>query len=307
VPTYNPTVVYGAWPIPRVSALLLLPALLPALRARCGVLLVQRGRGRRRRDLGQLQLGGNDIDIDVNRLQQLQSATTSTTADRNTINNGAAATTASGSTTPTIARASAIATRRRQQKYNRGSSRESVQSREDFRGRADQGRDQMSREGLSQRDVNSGTRDLAEPAPELATSASGIYRDLGGTSANSRHVRSQRDLGSSSRDMGSSSRSSDAFKNVDRGSSTRAVQQPRLVEPRRIAWRWREASLKRRNQHMRALILAIGIAAAVVGCSRTVSQKDSPHRGGHASARHCRQGKRRARLTRGARCGRTGP
>ena len=54
VPTYNPTVVYGAWAYPYYPPYSYYP---PAYYGRRGVLVVHRGRDRRRRDLGQLQLG----------------------------------------------------------------------------------------------------------------------------------------------------------------------------------------------------------------------------------------------------------
>ena len=75
----------------------------------------------------------------------------------------AATTTASGSTMPSTARAWAIATTATQQKYGRSASQQGMQSREQFRGHADQGREQISREGAgNQRDLSGnqvGTRD----------------------------------------------------------------------------------------------------------------------------------------------------
>jgi hypothetical protein len=159
---------------------------------------------------GNCNWGGNDIDIDVNRYNNFNRNEING-GGRNQINNGGVN---NGKWKHDSNHRQGVGYRdsATQQKYNRGSSRESVQSRDEFRGRAEQGRDQMSREGVSQRDV-SGTRDVGG-------SGNG-YRDLGGTSGSRDVSSSQRDVGSSSRDMSSSSRSSDAFKNVDRGSSAR--------------------------------------------------------------------------------------
>jgi hypothetical protein len=156
---------------------------------------------------GNCNWGGNDIDIDVNRYNNFNR----NEFNRNEINNGRNNGGNNGKWQHSPEHRQGVGYRdsATQQKYNRGSSRESVSSREDFRGRADQGRNDMSREGLSQRDV-SGTRDLG---------ASSGTRDVGGGN----NYRDLRDLNSAqSRDTSaSSSRSSDAFKNVDRGSSAR--------------------------------------------------------------------------------------
>ena len=69
VPTYNPTVVYGAWPYPGVSAVLLLSA---RLRRRRRAARLHRRRHRRRRAVGQLQLGRRRRQHQRQPLQQLQ-------------------------------------------------------------------------------------------------------------------------------------------------------------------------------------------------------------------------------------------
>ena len=202
VPTYNPTVVYGAWPYPAYPPYYYYP---PHYAPGAAFFSFSVGVVVGGAIWGNCNWGGNDIDIDVNRYNNFNR----NEFNRNEINNG------KWKHDSNHRQGVGYRDSATQQKYNRGSSRESVQSREDFRGRADQGRDQMSREGLSQRDA-SGTRDLSGSG-----SGSG-YRDLGGTSGSRDASASQRDLGSAStRDMSSSSRSSDAFKNVDRGSSTR--------------------------------------------------------------------------------------
>ena len=217
VPTYNPTVVYGAWPYPAYPPYYYYP---PYYAPGAAFFSFSVGVIVGGAIWGNCNWGGNDIDIDVNRYNNFN-RNEFNGGNRNQINNGGVN---NGKWKHDSNHRQGVGYRDQatQQKYNRGSSRESVQSREDFRGRAEQGRDQMSREGLSQRDVNSGTRDRAgtSGSRDLGGSNNG-YRDLGGTSQSRDVNSSQRDLGSSSRDMSSSSRSSDAFKNVDRGSSAR--------------------------------------------------------------------------------------
>ena len=218
VPTYNPTVVYGAWPYPAYPPYYYYP---PYYAPGAAFFSFSVGVVVGGAIWGNCNWGGNDIDIDVNRYNNFNRNEINggnrnqinNGGNRNQINNGGVN---NGKWNHNSDHRQGVGYRdsATQQKYNRGSSQESLQSREDFRGRADQGRDQMSREGLSQRDV-SGTRDLG------GSGNSNGYRDLGGTSGSRDVSSSQRDVGSSSRDTGSSSRSSDAFKNVDRGSSTR--------------------------------------------------------------------------------------
>jgi uncharacterized protein DUF3300 len=218
VPTYNPTVVYGAWPYPAYPPYYYYP---PYYAPGAAFFSFSVGVVVGGAIWGNCNWGHSDIDINVNNYNNFNRNNINT-GDRNTINNGRGGNNSKWQHDSNHRQGVGYRDQATNQKYNRGSSRESVQSREDFRGRADQGRDQMSREGVSQRDVNSGTRDLGGASAgtrDVGGSGSG-YRDLGGT-ASTRDTASQRDLGSaSSRDM-SSSRSSDAFKNVDRGSSAR--------------------------------------------------------------------------------------
>jgi hypothetical protein len=206
VPTYNPTVVYGAWPYPAYPPYYYYPPAYPPGAAffsfTAGVIVGGA-------IWGNCNWGHSDIDINVNRYNNFNR----TEFNRNEINGG------KWKHSPEHRQGVGYRDSATQQKYNRGSSRESVQSREQFRGRAEQGRDTMAREGLNQRDLSASQRDLG-----------GTQRDLGP---------SQRDAGASQRDFGSSqsrdfdgsrsregaassSRSSDAFKGVGSGSSTRA-------------------------------------------------------------------------------------
>ena len=68
VPTYNPTVVYGAWPYPAYPPYAYYPT---GIRGRNGALLVRRRDGRRGRGVGELQLGRRRRQHQQQQLQQL--------------------------------------------------------------------------------------------------------------------------------------------------------------------------------------------------------------------------------------------
>jgi hypothetical protein len=211
VPTYNPTVVYGAWPYPAYPPYYYYP---PYYAPGAAFFSFSVGVVVGGAIWGNCNWGGNDIDIDVNRYNNFNRNNINT-GDRNQINNGRGNNNSKWQHDSNHRQGVGYRDQATQQKYNRASSQQSVSSREDFRGRAEQGRSDMTREGLSQRDM-SGTRDLG--------GGGNNYRDLsGGTSGTRDTSASQRDFGSAqSRDRSaSSSRSSDAFRNVDRGSSAR--------------------------------------------------------------------------------------
>jgi len=199
VPTYNPTVVYGAWPYPAYPPYYYYP---PYYAPGAAFFSFTAGVIVGGAIWGNCNWGHSDIDIDVNRYNNFNR----TEFNRNEINGG------KWKHSPEHRQGVGYRDSATQQRYGRGASDQSVRSREEFRGRADQGRQDMARDGVSQRDVNTSQRDFG--ASQRDTGAS--QRDTGA---------SQRDFdsGSRSRDSAaSSSRSSDAFKGVGSGSSTRA-------------------------------------------------------------------------------------
>jgi hypothetical protein len=121
-----------------------------------------------------------------------------------------------------------------QQKYDRGGPK-GADSREAFRGRAEQGRQQIARDGAGtvQRDVdraNAGARDRAgSTARDRAGDSQRSANDRAGSTTRDRSGQPQRSAGDrsgSSRDRssyggGDRSRGSDAFKGVGSGSQTR--------------------------------------------------------------------------------------
>ena len=235
VPTYNPTVVYGAWPYPAYPPYYYYPPYYAGgafFSFSMGVIVGGA-------IWGNCNWGGSDIDIDVNRYNDF---------NRNEINNGVRGDRGdrgnrdqinggnrnNGKWEHNAANRKGVEYRdsKSQQKYGGASSREAVQSREAYRGRAEQGRQQIAREGTANQ------RDLAGNRLDTSNRDAGANRDLGGQSRDaggqSRDRGGQtRDSGgrsgdfgggSQSRDLGSSnrSRSPDAFGGVGSGSSTRA-------------------------------------------------------------------------------------
>ncbi len=102
VPTYNPTVVYGAWPYPAYPPYYYYP---PGYVAGTAFLSFSVGMFVGSASWGGCNWGRGDINVNVNRYNNFNRNTTSTTSTERT-------TTIAGNTTRRIARAWAIATRR---------------------------------------------------------------------------------------------------------------------------------------------------------------------------------------------------
>jgi Protein of unknown function (DUF3300) len=239
VPTYNPTVVYGTWGYPMYPPYSYYP---PAYYGGAMFWSFTAGVVVGGAIWGNCNWGGNDVDIDINRQNNFNR--NEINANRNNVNSGNRTGNRTGNTAGTKQSWQHNSEHRKgvgyrdsstQQKFNKGASQQNVAAREQYRGRAEQGRQQMSREGVgNQRDMagNSvGTRDSA--GSRNAGSASAGTRDLGGSSTRDMGGSSSRDMGgsssrdfggSSSRDMGGSSRSGsssrDAFSGAGGGGSS---------------------------------------------------------------------------------------
>jgi len=236
VPTYNPTVVYGAWPYPAYPPYYYYP---PAYVPGAAFFSFSMGVVVGGAIWGNCNWGSNDVDIDINRYNNFNRNEINHNRNTNVNNRG---NNNSGKWQHNSDHRQGVGYRdsATQQKYGRGGSPQGTQSREEFRGRAEQGRQDISREGAgNQRDLSGnqiGSRD----------SGGSQYRDLGG--GQSRDTAAAQDRASQSRDAGgsqnrdygggsqnrdagssqnrdrggSSSRSSDAFSGVGNGASTRA-------------------------------------------------------------------------------------
>jgi len=174
VPTYNPTVVYGAWPYPAYPPTPYYP---PGYVA--GAALLSFGVGMAVGAAwgyawGGCNWHGGDVDVDINRNTNIN----------NNINRGNYAKQYQGGQgnwqhNPEHRKGVSYRDQATGQKFNRASTNEAVQSRENFRGRAETGRQDMARGGADQvrGSQSSGQRDSLEG--KAGTREAGA-RDLSG-------------------------------------------------------------------------------------------------------------------------------
>ncbi|MBI5897000.1 MAG: DUF3300 domain-containing protein [Desulfobacterales bacterium] len=157
VPVYNPTVVYGVWPYPAYPPYYYYP---PAYVYPPGGLFISFGVGMAMGAAwGHYAHGGcnwhsGDIDIDINRNTNINRG-----GDRVTHNSGGQG--QKWQHNPEHRQGVAYRDQATGQKYNRASTRDSVQSRENYRGHADQGRQDLARGGA---DNHKGRSDAARPS-----------------------------------------------------------------------------------------------------------------------------------------------
>jgi hypothetical protein len=145
VPTYNPTVVYGAWPYPAYPPAYYYP---PGYVA--GTALVSFGVGMAvgaawGYGWGDCDWHGGDVDIDVNRNTNIN----------NKIDRGKYATQYKGGQgkwqhNPEHRKGVAYRDQATGQKFNRASTNDAIRSRENFRGHAESGRQDLARGGADQ-------------------------------------------------------------------------------------------------------------------------------------------------------------
>lgn len=240
VPTYNPTVVYGAWPYPAYPPYYYYP---PYYAPGAAFFSFSVGVVVGGAIWGNCNWGGNDVDIDINRYNEFNrneinhNRNTDRSGNRNTSASNRAADTSKWQHNSEHRQGVGYRDTASQQKYGRGASEQGLQAREQFRGHAEQGRDQISREGIgNQRDFSgnqiasrdSGTsqyRDMGSGQGREGGAQARETRDLSGSQSRDFSGSQSRDYGgaSQSRDRSSSSysRSSDAFSGGS-GASARA-------------------------------------------------------------------------------------
>jgi hypothetical protein len=205
VPTYNPTVVYGAWPYPAYPPYYYYP---PGYAPGAAFFSFSAGVIVGGALWGGFNWGHSDIDVNVNRYNNFN-RNTNVNANRSNVSNR-------WEHNSTHRQGVGYRDTATQQRYGRGGSQESLQARENFRGR----------------DLGSGNeaRDLGNRNDEYRDlGGGGESRDLGNRGSEDRDLgggRENRDMGSSSRDfdrdVGGAGKSSDAFHGVDSGARTRA-------------------------------------------------------------------------------------
>ena len=163
VPTYNPTVVYGAWAYPAYPPYYYYP---PGYAAGAAFWSFTAGVVVGGAIWGNCNWGGSDVDIDVNKYNNFNR--NEINANRNDVGSGNRGNTKNTwQHNPDHRQGVGYRDSASQQKYGRASSQQSMQSREQYRGRAEQGRQEMAREGgaANQRDL-SATRSAAGTAAE---------------------------------------------------------------------------------------------------------------------------------------------
>jgi len=228
VPSYNPTVVYGAWSYPYYPPYAYYP---PAYYGGAMFWSFTAGVIVGGAIWGNCNWGGNDVDIDINRQNNFNR--NEINANRNNVNSGnrtgntnragnnSAGTKQSWQHNSEHRKGVGYKDSATQQKFGKGGSQQNVAAREQYRGRAEQGRQQLQREGAAnQRDLAGnqvGSRDTAGSRNAGSASAgtrdfggSGGTRDMGGSNRSTAGT-SNRDMGggSSSRDFGGASSSRD--------------------------------------------------------------------------------------------------
>ncbi len=152
VPTYNPTVVYGAWAYPAYPPYYYYP---PGYVAGAAFWSFTAGVVVGGAIWGNCNWGGSDVDIDVNKYNNFNR--NEINANRNNVGSGNRGNTKNTwQHNPDHRQGVGYRDSASQQKYGRASSQQSMQSREQYRGRAEQGRQEMAREGgaANQRDLS---------------------------------------------------------------------------------------------------------------------------------------------------------
>src|SRR5262245_26840686 len=147
VPSYNPTVVYGAWPYPAYPPYYPYP---PGYAFGAAALSFGVGMAVGAAVWGNCNWGGGNVDVDVNRNTNFTRNVnrTEVAANRSArVQERQSSGKSQWQHNPENRRGVQYRDQRTQERYNRASNPQGVQSREAFRGRAEQGRQDLSRGG----------------------------------------------------------------------------------------------------------------------------------------------------------------
>ena len=154
VPTYNPTVVYGAWPYPAYPPYAYYP---PGYVAGVGLFSFAAGVAVGSALWGNCNWGRGDVNVNVNQYNSYsKNVNTANVANRRTEIQGGNR--ENWQHNPEHRQGAEYRDSATQQRYNRGGSAEATQGRESFRGRADQGGQDIARGGGA-----SGSQPSAQP------------------------------------------------------------------------------------------------------------------------------------------------
>ena len=216
VPTYTPTVVYGAWPYPAYPPYYYYP---PGYVASS---MMWFGAGMAMGAAwgyawGNCNWGGGDVDIDVNRNFNSNRNIDRGKYAQNLPSRGGQAGRGQWQHNPEHRKGVSYRDQGTAQKFNRASTNDAIKSREQFRGRAEQGRQEIGRGGVSDRGGLGGAGGAGDRG---GLGGGGGVGDRGGAGqlGGSRAGTTDRGGGASSFGGTSGSRGG-AFQGVDRGGS----------------------------------------------------------------------------------------
>jgi Spy/CpxP family protein refolding chaperone len=153
VPTYNPTVVYGAWPYPAYPPYYYYP---PGYVATTAMFSFAAGAAMGAAwgyAWGNTNWGGGDVDIDVNRNTNINNNINRDQAKQKLQEKGQLNQKGQGKWQHNAEHRKGVSYRDQgtAQKFNRASTNDAIKSREQFRGRADAGRQDLARGGAGDR------------------------------------------------------------------------------------------------------------------------------------------------------------
>jgi len=206
VPTYNPTVVYGAWPYPAYPPYYYYPPGYVASRALWFGAGVAAGAAWGYA-WGNCNWNGGDVDVDVNRNTNINNNINRDQAKQKMQERGQVNQKGQGKWQHNPENRKGVSYRDQgtAQKYNRASTSDSIKSREQFRGRADQGRQDLAGGGAGDRGGASGQGGIGDRG--------GSPGDRGGAGQPGGGRAATADRGGDSGSRGG------AFQGVDRGGS----------------------------------------------------------------------------------------
>jgi len=221
VPTYNPTVVYGAWPYPAYPPYYYYPPgyVASSMFAFGAGVAMSAAWGYA---WGSCNWGGGDVDVDVNRNTNINNNINRDQAKQKLQERGQLNQKGQGKWQHNPEHRKGVSYRDQgtAQKFNRASTNDAIKSREQFRGRAEQGRQDLARGGVADRGGPGGQSGIGDRGGVGDRGGAGDRGGLG-----DRGVASQLGGGGGASRGGSGSRGG-AFEGVDRGgSSARSASQ----------------------------------------------------------------------------------
>ena len=221
VPTYNPTVVYGAWPYPAYPPYYYYPPgyVASSMFAFGAGVAMSAAWGYA---WGSCNWGGGDVDVDVNRNTNINNNINRDQAKQKLQERGQLNQKGQGKWQHNPEHRKGVSYRDQgtAQKFNRASTNDAIKSREQFRGRAEQGRQDLARGGVADRGGPGGQSGIGDRGGVGDRGGAGDRGGLG-----DRGGASQLGGGGGASRGGSGSRGG-AFEGVDRGgSSARSASQ----------------------------------------------------------------------------------